>query len=289
MPDIQPVGASAKVFWLNHGDTGCGRTTLIGTAGKDYKTIIMRPPTDHTDAIIGSGCHEMIVRDWEEIWEGLEYMKHDGKEWDIFAIDSISLLQDIGLDDVYVGMLDTKGPEGSAGRKHREKFGPDKGEYRVNMWRLEQFIRYMVGAADFHIIITAHSFWKTDDEGNEKLWPWIQGKNMPSKIAGMMNFVTYMEVKEREIRGEKRESRILHTNASSQYIAKCQFKTSPGGPSVFPDGRIVNPTIPQIMETIGKGRFVSEKDELAARRARGSGSRRPPARPVVRRRTRREQ
>jgi hypothetical protein len=278
-----------------HGDAGVGKTSLIGTAGQDFRVLIMRPPTDHTDPIVGSGCNEVIVRDWEDTWEVLEQVKHEGKNiCDIFAIDSISLLQDVGLDDVYSGVLDAKGPPGDPARKYRERFGPDKGEYRVNMWRLEQFIRYMVGAADFHIIVTAHSFWRTEDDGTEKLWPWIQGKNMPNKIAGMMNLVTYMEVREREIRGEKRESRILHTNASPSWIAKCQFKDKPGGKSVFADNghKIVNPTIPGIMETIGKGRFVSEEDELAARRVarRGSGRERPTTtRPATRRRTRREQ
>src|SRR3954452_3574133 len=100
MPDIGPVGSTAKVNMLIHADIGWGKTNLIGTGGQDYKVLIMRPPIDHTVPIIGSGVQEMVVRNWEEIFEGREYVRHEGHNWDWFWLDSISLLQDIGLDDV---------------------------------------------------------------------------------------------------------------------------------------------------------------------------------------------
>jgi hypothetical protein len=94
MPSIRPVGASAKINMLVHADIGWGKTSLIGTGGKQFKTLIMRPPIDHVDPIIGSGCDEMVVKDWEEIFEGLDYMRHEGyKKYDWFWMDSISLLQ----------------------------------------------------------------------------------------------------------------------------------------------------------------------------------------------------
>jgi hypothetical protein len=219
----------------------------------------MRPPIDHTDPIIGSGVQEMIVRDWEEIFEGLEYVRHEGHEWDWFWIDSISLLQDIGLDDVYTGVLDKKGPPGSQARKDREQFGPDRGEYRVNMWRLAQWVRHCVGSGSVNLGITAHSFWyepnnPLDELTPSCLWPWIQGKNMPSKICGMMNVVAYMETETREHRGRKRTVRVMHTNKDERFYAKCQFKTQEGG-SVFGDGNIVNPTLPEITKAITAGRL----------------------------------
>lgn len=278
MPDIQPVGASSKINMLIHSDIGVGKTSLIGSGGKDYKILIVRPPIDHTDPIVGSGCHETIVRDHEELFEVLDYMKHEGDQWDWMWIDSISLLQDIGLDDVYLSMLDSKGPVGSEARKHRERFGPDKGEYRVNMWRLEQFIRHAVGARMCNLGITAHSFWyePQDSEIPATLWPWVQGKAMPQKICGMMNVVAYMSVKNVEVRGEKRLVRQIQTGKSESYYAKCQFKLPDAqgrfridGPSVFgPTGTMVNPTLPKIMEAIGKGRVVT--DDSSGRRARAS-------------------
>lgn len=268
MPEIRPVGASSKINMLIHSDIGVGKTTLIGTLGAASKVLIMRPPIDHADPIVGSGVQEMEVRDWPDIFEGLEYMRHDGHEWDWFGIDSISLLQDIGLDDVYEGVLASKG--GRTGE--RAKYGPDRGEYRVNMWRLEQFVRYMVGAGVCNLIITAHSHWYEPygvEDASAELWPWIQGKQMPQKICGMMNLVGYYQVLEREVRGEKRLQRVLHTNKSSVYYAKNQF-TGAFGES----GDIWNPTMPDILSKIDTVRGAA----ALARRGRRTTATRPAGR-----------
>jgi len=270
MPQIQPVGASAKVSMLVHADIGWGKTTLIGSGGKAQKILIMRSPIDHADPIIGSGCQEMIVRNWEEIFEGLEYVQHVGHEWDWFWMDSISLLQDIGLDDVYENVLDRKGPIGSLARKDREQFGPDRGEYRVNMWRLGQWVRHTVGAGTVNLGITAHSFWwEPNDNGVTPscLWPWIQGKMMPQKICGMMNVVGYGSIQTREHRGRKRTVRVLHTNSTENYYAKCQLKTPTGEP-IFPGGDIINPTLPGILEAIQKNRPMNGQPRRRRRRER---------------------
>jgi len=233
---------------LVHGDPGVGKTSLIGTGGSDYRTLIIRPPIDHADPIVGSGVQEMLVSNWEDIFDALEYLRHEGESWDWVWIDSISLLQDIGLDDVYESAIDSKGGRSGA----RARFGPDRGEYRINMWRLEQFIRFAVGASLFNMGVTAHSFWFTDPElGNTQLMPWIQGRAMPQKICGMMNLVAYMEVVRREVRGQTRESRVLRVNKTERYYAKCQFKTPTGEP-VFDGGSIYNPTMPEIATALGR-------------------------------------
>lgn len=272
MPEIRPVGASSKINMLIHADIGVGKTSFIGTGGKDFKILIIRPPIDHTDPIIGSGCQEMVVRNWEETFEALDYVRHEGNDWDWVWIDSISLLQDIGLDDVYEGILDQKGPVGSVARKAREQFGPDRGEYRVNMWRLAQWVRHCVGEGIVNLGITAHSFWwepvgPVDELTPACLWPWIQGKNMPSKICGMMNVVGYMEVATREVRGRKRQVRTLYTNKTERWYAKSQFKL-PDGTNVFGDGTVLNPTLPGVVEAISKGRLTTPAGSTTPRRRR---------------------
>jgi hypothetical protein len=272
MPSINPVGASSKVNMMIHADIGVGKTSFIGTGGKDYKILLIRPPIDHTDPIIGSGVQETIVRDWEEIFETLEYVRHEGHEWDWCWLDSISLLQDVGLDDVYTGVLDKKGPPGSQARKDREQFGPDRGEYRVNMWRLAQYIRHIVGAGVVNLGITAHSFWyepnnPLDELTIPALYPWIQGKNMPSKISGMMNIVAFMDTRERERNGRKMTQRVMHTNKSERYYAKCQFKL-PDGKSPFGDGDLINPTLPKMMEALAPARPARNGQPIARRRRR---------------------
>ena len=250
-----------------------GKTSLIGTGGKDYKTLIVRPPVDHVDPIVGSGCQEVVVSNWEEIFETLEYVQHEGQQWDWVWIDSISLLQDIGLDDVLEDVLDRKGPKGSLARKEREQFGPDRGEYRVNFWRLSQYIRHIVGAGTVNLGITAHSFWwEPNDNGVTPscIWPWVQGKMMPAKICGMMNIVGYGAIETRERGGRKRTVRVLHTNATESYYAKCQLKL-PDGSSVFGSGDIIDPNIPDMMKAMTASR-PSSNGRTTRRRRREHGS-----------------
>jgi hypothetical protein len=252
-PNIRDVGASPFINMLIHADIGTGKTSLIGSGGKEFKTLLIRSPIDHADPIIGSGVKELIVKNWEDIFEALEYLRHEGHEWDWVWWDSVSLTQDIGLDDVYEGVLDQKGGRSGA----RARFGPDRGEYRVNMWRLEQFVRHTVGSGGFNFGITAHSFWYTDPESDtptSQLMPWIQGKAMPQKICGMMNIVGYMEVKQRTVRGEEKLARIIHFNKTDRWYAKCQFKLPTGEPVFGDSGTVVNPTMPKLMEAIQKSR-----------------------------------
>lgn len=237
----------------------------------------MRPPTDHADPIRGSGVQEVVVKNWEETWEVLEYMIHEGTEWDWFCIDSISLLQDVLLDDVFQGLIDRKG--GRTGERNR--FGPDKGEYGVNMWRLAQLVRYLVGSgAGFNLLITAHSYqreWNDElEEGStgtpvEKLVPWVQGKMMSEKIAGMMNFVGYMEKRVREVRGEKKLQRVMYVDSNPRYVAKNQFKLSDGSPTIE-EGLIIDPTMPALLEKIGRGQLHTPDDRRAGS-SRPSGGR----------------
>lgn len=256
MPEIRPVGESSRVNLLLHTDIGWGKTTFIGSGGKEFDIIIMRPPVDHVDAIIGSGCREMVVKNWEDIFDGLEQIMHLEKAPDIFCMDSISLLQDIGLDDVYEGVLDAKGPVGSEARLHRERFGPDQGEYRVNMWRLAQWVRRAVSAAEFDLIITAHSFhYEPKGTDDSYIAPWVQGKAMPERICGMMNIVGYGTIEERTVRGNLKPQRVIHWDKTEEYYAKNQFKN--GAASVFPTGMSINPTLPEIWEAINKGRAVT--------------------------------
>lgn len=260
MPEIRPVGASPKTSMLIFADPGAGKTTLVGTgaeAGLDI--IIIRTPMDHIPArVLRSGAQEIIVRDWDDMIGNdgvLEYAQHQGHKHDWFWLDSISLFQDVGLGDVLQGEIDRKGPA-------RGLYGPDRSEYRVNMWREEQFIRHMVGAEGFNFGITAHPFWYTDPESDmptSQLMPWIQGKSMPQKICGYMNVVGFMEVKSRGKGAQAKKYRVIHTSKSDRYYAKDQYD------AFGENGDIINPTLPKMMEAIESVR-VRPKPQRRTRR-----------------------
>jgi hypothetical protein len=270
MPTIRDVGASSKINMLIFADPGAGKTTLIGTGGKQLKTLLIRPPFDHVDPILGSGVKETIVRDWTEMLDVQEYLRHEGEEWDWVWLDSISLFQDAGLDDRFAAAVENK--------PSRANQGPDKPEYRVNMWRLEQWVRHTVGAELFNLGITAHPFWMTSqskedpDEVVEKLMPWIQGKSMPQKICGYMNIVGYYEVSPTK---DNPERRMLYTKGNNRYYAKDQFD------ALGKNGVMVDPTMPQIAKALEGKRA---KEEPRKGRGRPATARRQPVRT---RRTRR--
>ena len=234
-PPIKDVSASMSIQMLVHGPPGIGKTSLIGTGGKDYKTLIIRPPTDHTDPILGSGCKEWVVKFWEEMLEDvIPYLQHEGEEWDWVWLDSVSAWQQFGLDDIWQQTID---------RRPDRKNGPiDKGEYGLNMTRILQWIRIVSGISmtgAFHFGITAWSeeLW---DETKQRdiLKPWVQGKMMSDSVMGYMNLVAYME----QIKGK----RVLRFDLTDDYYGKDQFSPK-GGPYAFPNARLREPTMPKIM------------------------------------------
>lgn len=217
---------------------GVGKTTFLGTGPE--RTLILRPPVDHLSSISPenrTGKHEWVLRNWDETWEALEYLRDsNGDGWEWVWFDSISLFQDIGLDDIWAAAV--------ARKSARKEFGLDKGEYGINMFRLAQWIRHIVGAELFHFGVTAHPA-EIDNPFDEDgmsgiLMPYIQGKNMSAKICGYMNIVAYLRVVKTKQGGE---ARVLTARASDRWYGKDQF-------NAIPDGRLVNPTIPKLMSLI---------------------------------------
>lgn len=261
--EIRPISGSRKVCMLLYAPPGAGKTRLIG---ERKRTLIVRPPTDHVDSIRTVGAEEWIVYSWAEMNNVHEYARHDGaKDFDWIWLDSISLFQDTGLDDIWDGLIVEK--------PHRAQYRLDKGEYGVNMWRLEQWVRHMVGIPGFNLGIAAHPAEVINPiDGELKLQPWIQGKNMSTKIQGYMNIVAYLEV----VKQNDGERRVLRTRGTERYEAKDQF-------DAFKNGRLVDPTMAKIERAIKTAR----PDMEAAAKRNGRAARRRAARPTTKKVARR--
>jgi hypothetical protein len=225
---------------LVFGHPGSGKTRLIGTGPTGNKTLILAPPTDHRDSIRGIDMDEWVIRSWAEMLEAQEFLReNNGGGYDWVWLDSISLFQDTGLDDIWTDVI--------ARKPDRARYGLDKAEYGVNMFRLGQWIRYMVGAEVVNLGITAHPFEMDNpfvedmDEAEAILMPYVQGKNMATKICGYMNVVGYMRPVKDKKTGNYR--RVLSVELTERWYGKDQF-------NAFPNGRMVDPTIPKIMAAI---------------------------------------
>jgi hypothetical protein len=251
-PPIQSVskGRSKTLSICVYADPGVGKTVLVGTCaelpgknGGKAKVLIIRPPVDHTDSIDNEEVDEWVVTDWASMDDALLYCRNDGAGlYDWVWLDSLSLWQDQGLDDIWDKLIEEK--------PHRAKFGLDKGEYGVNMHRIGVWIRHMVGCPHWHFGVTCHPRVgpSTEDEEDpqEKLMPWVQGKMMAPKICGYMNIVAYLHWD--TVR--KHEVRVIDTNSSEKFYAK--YAVTKDNP--LASGRLINPTMPKLMEAIATTR-----------------------------------
>lgn len=229
---IRQAGNPKSIKLLIYADSGVGKTRFIAS-GKG-KTLIVRPPTEQTASIAGSGVDEIVVSDWSDMEDLYMFLRQDGSQYDWVWLDSISLMQDATLDGIWADTV--------ARSPHRKEAGLDRLEYGVNMHRLGLWVRNVCAIDDFNFGITAHVRelpWSENPDQDDKLMPWVQGKNMPSKICGYMHVVGFYEVAE----SNKKLRRVMRFGASDRYYAKDQFDAVAGG-------KMFDPTLPKLEAAI---------------------------------------
>jgi hypothetical protein len=249
---------------LVYGVPGAGKTRF---AGSGDRTLIIRPPVDHTDSIpADADVQEWVIDDWSGMLEAFQFLQQGGSEdYDWVWLDSISLIQDALLDDVMVDAIARK-PARSVekGGIRVPEFGPDQGEYKINFDRINKWVRDMVGLAKmghFNFGITAHPVEIWDPIREEELWaPWVQGKNMSNKICGFMNLVAYLQ----EVRREGKPTQRLLLTEAPGFVGKDQFQALPE----LKSGRrgLVKPTVPELTKAIDAARGPARKRKKTKKR-----------------------
>lgn len=251
--DIRKVSESRFTSLCVYADPGVGKTRFLGTS--PGKVLIIRPPTDHADSLLPKDkkrVSEVVVSDWSTMTDLVEYLRMEGDKWDWVWVDSVSLLQDHLLDDIWESTV--------AAKPSRAENGLDKREYGLNMQKLSTWFRDVIGPDLFNFGFTAHA-WNTtvsqDEDADEKLMPYVQGKMMSQKFAGYANIVAYMEVA--KIGGQD-DRRVLRLGSTDRYYAKDQF-------DLTPDHRIVDPTMPKLVSLIEakRGAVTTEKKPATKR------------------------
>jgi hypothetical protein len=241
-----------------HGDSGIGKTRLLGTLdGK--KNLLIRSPVDHVESMLTAGLggnfEERVVSTWEEMDDDIKpWLRQDGAQFGWVCVDTLPLLQDVLMDDIWALVLSEK--------KDRYRYGLDKQEHGINQLRLGGWMRDVIGCDLFNFVWTAHSNLMSspdqDEEGEalEKLMPSVHGGKgaLAVKFCGYSTFVGYYR------KSPNGKHRVLHTDSSPVYYAKNQYS---------PDGRdwaMVDPTMPEL---------IARMDARGGASARKRGSRRP--------------
>lgn len=252
----QKLRQGQGVCMLLFGFPGVGKTPLIGSS--EVKTLIVRPPTDHTTSIRSPhNVQELVVPDWAGMYEAKRYAQQEGwKEFEWVWLDSLSVFQDFGLRDCLQDAVIRK-PSRSVkkGGETIPELGADKGEYGTNMDRITAWIQDMCGFAaegKFNFGIVCHpEEWFNPVTDETVLAPWIRGKGMIMKICGYMNIIAYLQEVQRD--GKDPQLQLL-TNAPGFY-GKDQYGAFPK----LKSGRrgIIAPTMAKVNDAIAAARVGS--------------------------------
>lgn len=255
-PNIRPITASKHVKIFLFGVSGIGKTQLLGSLTKikygtrAAKVLLIRPPTDSVAPLVrlGYNIDEIVVHNWEDMFEAEDHLRIHGKEYDWVLFDSMTLWEEIGLDDVWEAAKLRPGGE------HRAKFGRDKQEYGITMQRMDEWLRHVVGMDTFNLVVTALPMLVSDPETGEQLWyPSVQGREGSKRvhmICGYFNVVAYYGIT-RDSDG-KVKRRTLHLSQDGEHYAKDQYDSQP-------KGRLINPDMPTLMAGIDAARGAKSK------------------------------
>jgi hypothetical protein len=251
-PQIKDATAADHIFWLAYGDPGIEKTRrLVGTCADLGPTLVLRPPTGHIDAMRPedkSRVKTWKMSDWDDMDQAEDYLRSaEGAKWEWVVVEDLSLLQDHLLDDE----LETEINQISRNPK-RALFGPDEGVYGRNFYKLASWFRHVIGPDQFNLLVICHVSSvplpspDKDAEGDpvQKLMPWIQGKNMSTKICGYMKMVTLMSENDKG-------RRFLRTASNQYFYAKDAFH-------IAPEGVVWDPTTPKVVDLINKSRGAAK-------------------------------
>lgn len=236
---VKIVNSLAYVNIIIYGDPGIGKTPLAGTSPNAL--FLEADDGESSAAVWGTTAEMWKVRDWGDVTEAAEWLKHEGhKVYEWVWLDSGTIFQDSGLADIMEDLV--------AAKPHRNKYVPDKGEYGENMNRFKELIRELK-ALPMNFGMTCHVSRVEDRDGATQYMPAIQGKEMPQKICALMDVVGFLDFM-RNNNPEHEGRRALRLENLPGYYTKDRFHCTE-------KGVLLDPTIPKLMSLINKKRAAA--------------------------------
>lgn len=247
-PQIVPIGTGTGEYprILIYGEPGTFKTLLTDSAPN-----ALMLEADHGDTSawrMGSTNEKWTIDDWEDATDALSWLYMGGyKHYEWLSLDTITMFQDSGLFNI----MDDLVADPSKG--HRKVWAPDKGEYGQNMNRLNRYVRDLV-RLPIPVICTAHMMWESDQEGEYRFMPAVQGKNMSPKICAYFDLIGHMSIK--VVDGAERP--VFSTLKEEKFYTKDRFMVI---------GRMVDPTVPKILERMSHRPRTAAPAKATAKKA----------------------
>lgn len=244
---IVPISDDGNHFnWMIYGKPGVGKTILASTSPNCL--MLLNDDDECTSAAIqGSVADKWVVKDYGDLTEAYEYLRHGGtKDYEWVWLDNATLFQEQGMDQIMLDLVTEK--------PHRSQFVPDVQEYLHNQNRLATLIRSL-RSLPVNFGVTAHVMRTEDDDGKVEYQPLFQGKQgeYSQKICGYMGMVGYLSVR----RTKEGTERSLVTDKRGKFYAKDRY-------SAF-GGKLIEPTIPEMVSSIQEQRQSRNGTTVTAR------------------------
>lgn len=217
-----------------YGEPGTGKTPLIATSPN---CLILEADRGLESAIrTKSVAKKWTISDWKDLNEAYEYLANGGaKDWEWVWLDSITLFQDRGLDNIMDELV--------AQKDHRKVYAPDRGEFGQNMNRLLRFMR------DFkdlptnigwtaHVMVHAHT--QADGTVIERNMPFIHGKDMSPKICSHMGVIAHLQLHESK-KNPGEDFPVLSVKSRDGWYGRDRYHAV---------GTIPNPTMQKVLDKI---------------------------------------
>ena len=203
--------------WLVYGDSGIGKTVLIGQLPNVL--ILAIEPGTVSAARRGSQGKVWRISSWNDLEKAYEWLEANQDAFDWVAVDSSQAMQTIAMRHILAEEY-AKNPA----KRHPDV--PQIQDY-LRMHLMFKRIVMDMNALQFNVCWTAISMMKEDHEGDEIILPAIQGKDyeVAQWFCAEQAVVAYYGMTRAGKKGQEVKERYLLLQKDDPYFAKNRYDT----------------------------------------------------------------
>lgn len=234
-----------------YGDTGAGKTPLLGTAPKMLILALTREQGMISAYRTGSSAKVWPITHWEDAIKAYQFLEAGDHPFENVGVDSLSTLQEVLLSDIVEAAH-------RANPAKRHAIIPAQDNYLEAQLKLKKWVAAM-NELPINCWYSALVLRTDNEEGERIALPLLKGKDymIAQEICAMVHTVGYLEVPD-----DSSDARRLHYSRRGPNFAKDRLMSL---------GRHIDrPTIPKILALIEQGSTTrpTRPTPTAARRKR---------------------